>query len=210
MTGTHGGPPLQPDRYVGTGDDEAHDIVREHYETFFDREGEELTWPHGPHGPAAHRLGAFRVLEIPPNDQTPLWTYASVGAFALGPPEAEPLEFLLLFGHQATERGVELVTTVAYHHHTRGLAPGHRLPLGEPWIEGATCDAFLVSAPHPFGPTLERVRVGARLVRVLWLLPITPAERRFAAQRGLEALEQRFDDAPVEYWQASRPSAVDE
>jgi hypothetical protein len=204
MSEPYGRGNLQAERYVGA-DDETHAAVRMHYETFFDREGVELTWPHGP---AAHRLGAFRVLEVPPNEQTALWTYASVGAFALGPGTGEPLEFLLLT-EQATERGVELVTMVAAYHHTGRLALGSRLPLGQPWLEGATCDAFLLSVPHPFGPTLETARVGERAVRVLWLLPITSAERRFAAQHGLEALEQRLDDAPVEYWRADRPSVVD-
>jgi hypothetical protein len=197
---------MQAVRYTGLDDDEAHGAIRQHYETFFDRDGEELTWPHGAE---VHRLGAFRVLQVPPNDQTGLWTYASVGAFALGQPGQDPLEFFLLT-QDATERGVELVTMVASYHHTRHLGLGQRLPLGEPWLEGATCDAFLVSLPYPFGPTLETARVGARLVRVLWLLPITAAERRFASQQGLDALEQRFDDARIEYWRPDRASVVDD
>jgi hypothetical protein len=190
--------------YTGLDDDEAHASIRQHYETFFDREGEELTWPHGP---ARSRLGPFRVLRIPPNDETGLWTYASVGAFALGPPGTESLEFVLLM-QQPSDRGVELVTMAATYHHTEHLALGQRLPIGEPWLPGATCDAFLVSRPHPFGATLEHLRVGPHQVHVTWLLPITPPERRLAAQQGLESLEQRFDDAPVEYWRLDRPSVV--
>jgi hypothetical protein len=195
---------LQGVPYAGFNDDEAHAGVRQHFETYFDCEGDELTWPHGP---ARGRLGGFRVLRIPPNDQTRLWTYASVGAFALGPNDAEPMEFFLLT-QEASHRGVELVTLAADYHHSQRLALGSRLPIGEPWLEGATCDAFLVSLPYPFGPTLQKVRVGDRVARVSWLLPITAAERRFAAQHGLEALEQIFDDAPVEYWRSDRPSVV--
>jgi hypothetical protein len=204
MSDRYGRESMRAVRYAGLGDDEAHGALRQHYETFFDREGEELTWPYGAE---AHRLPAFRVLQIPPNEQTGLWTYASVGAFALGGPGDDPLEFILLT-QDATERGVELVTIVASYHQTRRLGVGQRLPLGEPWLEGATCDAFLVSLPYPFGPTLETARLGPRVVRVLWLLPITPAERRFAAQHGLEALEERFDDARVEYWRPERASVV--
>jgi hypothetical protein len=205
MSESYGRDGMRAVPYAGLGDDEAHGAMRQHYETFFDREGEELTWPYGAE---AHRLGAFRVLQIPPNDQTHLWTYASVGALALGQPGDNPLEFVLLT-QDATERAVELVTIVAWYHHTRRLGLGHRLPLGEPWLAGATCDAFLVSLPYPFGPTLETARVGGRLVRVLWLLPITAAERRFATQHGLDALEQRFDDARIEYWRPDRASVVD-
>jgi hypothetical protein len=192
---------LEPTPYRGLDDDEEHAALRQHYEAYFDREGEEITWPHGP---AAHRMGAFRVLEVPPNEHTPLWTYASIGAFALREPR---LELLLLIAERSS-RGVELVTIAAAYHQARGLRVGDRVALGEPWLEGATCDALLVSAPSPFGPALERAQAGARAVRVLWLLPITPAERRFAGERGAEELEQRFDDSPPEYWRHDRASVV--
>ncbi len=196
--------PLEAARYTGLDDDEAHAAIRQHYETFFDREGEELTWPHGP---ARARLGPFRVLRVPPNDQTELWTYASVGAFALGLGGIPPIEFVLLTAAR-TDRAVELVTMVADYHHSRSIDLGHRVPIGEPWLDGATCDGFLVALPYPFGPTIETVSIGDRLVRISWLLPITAAERRFAAQHGLEALEQKLDDAPIEYWRPDRPSVV--
>ena len=42
----------------------------------------------------------------------------------------------------------------------------------------------------------------------LWLLPVTAAERDFKAANGLEALEERFDDAELEYWDTRRASVV--
>jgi hypothetical protein len=201
MTTGDDSPPLATEAYRGIDDDEDHAAVRQHVEAFFDREGEELTWPHGA---AAHRMGPFRVLQVPPNDRTHLWTYSSVGAFALRDPCIE----LLLVTEERTSRGVELVTIAAAFHQANGLRPGDRLPIGEPWLPGATCDAFLVSAAPPFGPTLERARGGAHPIRVLWLLPITPAERRFAADHGVNELELRLDDAPLEYWRRDRASVV--
>jgi len=44
--------------------------------------------------------------------------------------------------------------------------------------------------------------------RILWLLPITETERDFKAQHGLEALEQRFDDASRQYSDPQRASVV--
>jgi hypothetical protein len=193
--------PLEAVPYRGLDDDEDHAAVRQHYEAFFDREGEELTWPHGV---GAHRMGAFRVLEVPPNERTPLFTYASVGAFALREP---CIELVLLTGERSA-RAVELVATAAAYHQATGLSVGDRMPLGRPWLAGSTCDAFLVSPPHPLGATFERARGGTRPVRVLWLMPITPAERRFAAENGVAELELRFEDAPVEHWVAGRPSVV--
>lgn len=190
-----------PEAYRGLDDDEDHAAVRQHVEAFFDREGEELTWPHGP---AAHRMGPFRVLEVPPNERTRLWAYASVGAFALRDPCVE----LLLLAPERTPRGVELVTIAAAYHQANGLRAGDRFAIGEPWLPGATCDAFLVSAPHPFGESLERARGGAHPIRILWLLPITPAERRFAHEHGVSELELRLEDAAPEYWRPDRPSTV--
>jgi hypothetical protein len=190
--------------YRGLDDDEDHAALRQHYEAFFDREGEELT---SPSSPFSHKMGAFRVLEVPPNEATPLWTYATIGAFALRSPGAAPVEFALSLD-ECSARAVELLTIAAAHHQTRGLSPGDRLPLGEPWLEGATCDAFLVSDKHPLGATFENAHVGTFAVRILWLLPITPAERRYGADHGASELELRFDDAPVEYWRRDRPSVV--
>jgi hypothetical protein len=40
------------------------------------------------------------------------------------------------------------------------------------------------------------------------LLPITQPERDFKPANGLEALEARFDDAALEYWDTRRASVV--
>jgi len=42
----------------------------------------------------------------------------------------------------------------------------------------------------------------------IWLLPITEAERDFKAEHGPEALEQRFDDAAIDYWEPARASVA--
>ena len=44
--------------------------------------------------------------------------------------------------------------------------------------------------------------------RILWLLPITEAERDFKAANGLEALEQRLEAARIDFWDPARPSTV--
>jgi hypothetical protein len=67
---------------------------------------------------------------------------------------------------------------------------------------------MLVSLPYPFGPELEMATIGDHSVRLLWLLPITAAERRYKIEHGLEALESRFDDAGLRYWVATRGSVV--
>jgi hypothetical protein len=84
----------------------------------------------------------------------------------------------------------------------------HSLPIGEPWLEGATCDHFLVSLPYPFGEDLEICRCDETQVQILWLLPITAAERGFKKANGVDALEELFDRAAIEYWRIDRDSVV--
>ena len=47
---------------------------------------------------------------------------------------------------------------------------------------------MLVSLPYPFGPELEVCQLPDGELHVLWLLPITLAEREFKVREGLEAL----------------------
>ena len=95
-----------------------------------------------------------------------------------------------------------------YYNRTGRLGLGDTVPIGEPWLPGSVCDHLLVSLPYPYGPGLQTCHVGDLHVDVLWLLPITLAERDFKATQGREALEQRFEDASLHYWDARRESVV--
>jgi hypothetical protein len=107
-------------------------------------------------------------------------------------------------------RHVELLTMTAFYHETEGLGLGHTFPIGEPWLAGSMCDQFLVSLPYPFGPGLEVCESAGlrRLIRFLWLLPITQAEREYSREHGVEALERLFDDHAIEFWEPQRRSVV--
>jgi hypothetical protein len=117
------------------------------------------------------------------------------------------LEFLIAAPEQ-DQRHVELLFMVAWYHRRHGLGTGHTLPIGEPGPPVSKCDFFLVSLPYPFGPQSEVCNFRDWHLHVLWLLPITGAERDSKVREGLEALEQRFDTCAMEYWVPGRPSAV--
>jgi hypothetical protein len=178
-------------------------VIRRHMGRFFaGHAGEEHQWALGP---AVEELPRLRVAEFAPGPKTRLWVYVTIGAWeACDDPR---LEFLIA-APERDPRHVELVTMAAWYHGRRGLGAGHTLPIGEPWLPGSTCEFFLVSLPYPFGPALEVCNFPGGHLHVLWLLPITAAEREFKVREGVEALEQRFDACALEYWVPGRASAV--
>jgi len=106
-------------------------------------------------------------------------------------------------------RHVELLAMAAHYHRTgERLDVGHTFPIGEPWVHDSTLDHMLVSLPYPFGEDLEILASGEHEVHLLWLLPITKAERDYKILHGLDKLEARFEDAGLKYWKHMRESIV--
>jgi hypothetical protein len=185
--------------------EEPEAAIADHLHRFFrGHRGERTTWMDGPMVDLQPR---FHVWQFGPGPRTRLWTYCTVGAWAIAPPDAGLIEFVMT-ADQQTSRMVELVTMLARYHCRQRLGIGHTLPIGEPWLPGSKCDCFLISKPYPFGPELEICDLGDRHLHFLWGLPITPAERAFAGKEGLEALEVRFEAAGLKYWNVTRPSVV--
>ena len=150
----------------------------------------------------------FHVIEVAPGPKLRLTTYVSVGAGFPDEPEQSNHEFLLA-AEQPAARHVELLAMVAHYHWTgERLGVEHLFGIGEPWVEGSTLEHMLVSLPYPYGPDLEVLETPERCVHLLWLQPITAAERTYAKQHGVEALEERFEKAKLKYWHPRRKSVV--
>lgn len=180
-----------------------NDVVRRHLRRFFaGHPCEEHIWTLGP---ALDELPRLKAAEFAPGPKSDLWIYATIGAWEA---RADPrLEFFIA-AREPDLRHVELLFMIAWYHGRYGLGEGHTMPIGEPWLPGSGCEFFLVSLPYPFGPRLEVCDFEGGELRVLWLLPITAAERDYKKREGLEALEQRFDDCGLEYWAHDRASVV--
>ncbi len=158
-------------------------------------------------GPEGRIPPSFRVVRVAPGPRTRLTTYLSLGSWEAAGNGNCGLEFLVTTS-QPEMKCLELLAMVAYYHRTEGLGVGHTFPLGYGWL-GGTCDYVLVSLPYPFGPDLEVCCMGDEgHVRFLWLLPITAAEKQFRHEHGLEALEQRFDEAKLNFVFQWRQSVV--
>lgn len=150
-----------------------------------------------------------RVLRVDPESRGGLWLHVSSGASlpAEGSAGAHGSEFVLVTPFK-TLRAVELLAMVVYFHGVQALSVGDIVSVGEPWLPGSTCDHLLVSNPYLLADELWRLPLPGRTVNFRWVIPITAGERAYAAERGLDALEQRFEEAGLEYWDPHRASVV--
>ena len=182
-----------------------HKHIAEHYSRVWANEPVVRKWAKGP----VHELPAdFHILEFNPSPSRYMWTYATCCMSEAT--DDEPCE-LFLFSRYAEDLHVELLTIVAHYHRTgQPLGLGHTVNFGRPWLPGSLCDHGLISLPYLDGPALEWLTLAKsdETTRFLWLIPITEAERDFRQRCGLEALEQRFEAASVDYLEPLRPSIV--
>lgn len=151
-----------------------------------------------------------RVLRVDPESRGGLWLHVSSGASlpaaggAAGPVGSE---FVLVTPFK-TLRAVELLAMVVYFHGVQELSVGDTVSVGEPWLPGSSCGHLLVSSPYLLADELWTLSLPGREVRFRWVIPITAGERAYIREHGLDALEQRFEEAGLEYWDPHRASVV--
>ncbi len=151
-----------------------------------------------------------RVLRVDPESRGGLWLHVSSGASVPaegGVAGPQGSEFVLVTPFK-TLRAVELLAMVVYFHGVQELSVGDTVSVGEPWLPGSTCGHLLVSNPYLLADELWALPLPGRTVNFRWVIPITAKERAYAAERGLDALEQRFEQAGLEYWDPHRQSVV--
>lgn len=155
-----------------------------------------------------------RVLRVDPESRGGLWLHVSSGASLPAEGSAggaavgtQGSEFVLVTPFK-TLRAVELLAMVVYFHGVQALSVGDIVSVGEPWLPGSSCGHLLVSNPYLLADELWRLPLPGRTVHFRWVIPITATERAYATERGLDALEQRFEEAGLEYWDPHRASVV--
>jgi Suppressor of fused protein (SUFU) len=152
-----------------------------------------------------------RVLRVDPETRGGLWLHVSSGASLPADGAAatgsQGSEFVLVTPFK-TLRAVELLAMVVYFHGVQELFVGDTVSVGEPWLPGSACGHLLVSSPYLLADELWTLPLPGRTVNFRWVIPITANERGYAAERGLEALEERFEEAGLEYWDPHRTSVV--
>jgi hypothetical protein len=158
-------------------------------------------------GPIVNLLPNFRILEISPGPKSPLWNYVTLGTWELHQQKNSHVEFILA-SPESNEKILDLMAMTAYYHSKFPLGIGHTFPIGEPWLENSHCDHMLVSLPYPYSEELEICMIDQAFIHFYWLLPITKVERDLKMNKGLESLEELFDNNKLEYWKVDRDSII--
>lgn len=160
-------------------------------------------------GSVEENIPGFRVLQV--NSRAPRRPviYLTSGCFLVGRVQHVRHEFFIISPKEQRQH-VETLAMLANFHadHRYRLDVGSVVNIGDPWMPGSICDHLLISVPYPYGPKLEWLKTPDICVRFLWAMPITPREAAFLELNSLEALEQQFDAAKVDYMDPVRSSIV--
>jgi hypothetical protein len=180
------------------------DNILSHYENTWSRKATALRqWTPGP---SWQMPQGFSIAEFEPYAHRRMWTYATCGMSCQR--DAVALE-LHLFSPIHSLSLVELLTTVAHYHLTGDyLGLNHTVNFGRPWLPESLATHGLISLPYLDGPRLERSRIEEKEVLFCWLIPITAAEKEFAKENGVDALEAMFERAKFNYLDPKRLSVV--
>lgn len=155
----------------------------------------------------AAALPDLRIARIEPSSRVEPWVYISVGAWRLSAANQAAAEYMMLASEQ-DDALVDWISAAILRHRSAGapLDLGAVVPLGQAWRPHSDCDRLMVTLPYPYGPALEDVPVTGITLRVRWLLPIDPAEEAVLRAQGIEALEQRLEQARVDFLDPLRDS----
>lgn len=136
--------------------------------------------------------------------------YLTAGASDILDRPGYGIEFCFL----AKERSplhIELLAMVSHMHADpdHRLNVGHTMNLGRPVLPGSPLDHLLISLPYLLGQEFEFAHFGdGHHAQILWVVPITENEQRFRHESGLDALEDRFEEAAIDVLDAFRPSVT--
>jgi len=154
-------------------------------------------------------LDDFLVIQVTPLiPKNGVWAYLTSGVSSV-PAAPFRSEFILLSPRQA-EQHLRILTEVAFRHAIPGnpLQIGDTISLDRSWLDESLCTCLLVSRPYILNPAIEFLELDDIQIRYQWLLPITPEERAFVEESGLEALERLFEQHHVQPLDPSRNSVV--
>lgn len=168
---------------------------------------EKFTWELGR---IKNVLPRFCVIRVSPKTIEEPWIYITHGVWEVDMKKTYRVEFFIVCPYE-NPRHVETLAMLACYHADSGhfLDIGSSIAIGRGWLDQSDCEYLLVSLPYPYGPKLEMCMLDEKfIVRYLWLLPITKDENDYLKRYGVESLEQKFDEAEIDFLDPNRPSVT--
>ena len=157
-------------------------------------------------GPTHELPPSFSVLKFQPKKERKMWIYATCGMS--GEVDKQGLELFILTPSE-NDLMIELLTVIThYHYNEKNLGVGHTVNFGYPWYRFSPCDHGLLSLPYLYGTDFEWMKTSSRLIRFLWVIPITKEEVECKKVKGLEYLESLFESSSFNYLDPYRESVV--
>lgn len=183
-----------------------YEVIREHInENWPIAAKKEFYWDNGP---AQASLPNLRICRVSPIDEKEPWVYVSIGIWEVMAEESTCFEFFVLSPTE-TPIHIETLAILSFYHRQHRLNVGQIIDIGREWLEKSKMHHFLVSLPYPYGSSFEYCHANnSKIVRFLWLLPITEQEAYFADKFGVEALEKKFDEYQIDVVDLNRKSVV--
>lgn len=176
-----------------------NDCLMEHYHFFLGKNYEKIQ----KYNSIMYRkYPDFAVLKYYPNNDFPLFRYATLGMSSSI--DQKPIELYMLSQYE-NDFIVDILTWVAFYHKSNEkFELCDTINLGEPWYKGSKCSYGLVSLPHIDSNEFK----DCGDVNCLWLLPITKQEYEFADKEGIFALEKKFSECELKFVDFHRDSAI--
>lgn len=176
-----------------------------HIDTFWQLNDKSMFEPGEP--VVRDRLPDLRIARMSPSGPGEPWAHVSVGAWELTAASGKGWEFMLLAPTDEPAH-LETLAAVVRRHIFSPIRAGELIDLGRPWYADSPCTWMLACPPYPYNISLERLDLADLDIHIVWMMPITKEEASFARDEGVDALEQRLQDAAADFLSTRRSSVV--
>lgn len=153
-------------------------------------------------GPMKKFCEDFSILVIPPTEDRNMWIYATLGMSINNRNGFE----LHIFSNSKNNRLIDILTSISYYQMKEGILDlNSTVNFGTAWASNSKCEYGLISLPYLDGPSLENFKLE---IKCYWLIPITLSERNYRWEKGIDKLEQLFEDNNLNYLDKYRKSII--
>ena len=159
---------------------------------------------------------AVEVYVFPPDEQTNVYRFATVGVSAQPQANGETAQWELLLCLPADLGGADeqqvihyLLDIMAYSlRDDVNFVIGNRFPVSPLAPSSWTTKALLLDEPRGEPEEMANYQIGQQAVDLIWLIPITAGEKQFIDDNGLEDFDDLVEKSEDSILDVNRPSMI--